>query len=64
MNEEKKVQLTANIPKWLRYTILYYSEQLDIPEHQIIEEALLDILVKLEKRRKIKEETTFPKKLL
>ena len=55
--EEFKVE----IPKWLRYTILDYSEQLDISEDSLVENALLNYLPSLEALRKLKESRAFPR---
>ena len=54
-------ELKVKVPKWLRYTVLDYSEQLEIPEDSLVENALLSYLPSLETLRKLKESRAFPR---
>ena len=54
-------ELKLEIPKWLRYTLLDYYEQLEISEDSLVENALLSYLPRLEALRRLKEARAFPR---
>ena len=54
-------ELKVKVPKWLRYTVLDYSEQLEISEDSLVENALLNYLPSLEALRRLKEARAFPR---
>ena len=54
-------ELKVKVPKWLRYTVLDYSEQLEISEESLVENALLCYLPSLEAMRRLKESRAFPR---
>ena len=54
-------ELKVKVPKWLRYTDLENSEQLEISEDSLVENALLNYLPSLEALRRLKEARAFPR---
>ena len=54
-------ELKVKVPKWLRYTVLDYSELLEISEDHLVENALLSYLPSLEALRRLKESRAFPR---
>ena len=54
-------ELKVKVPKRIRYTVLDYSEQLDISEDSLVETALLNYLPSLEALRRLMEARAFPR---
>ena len=54
-------ELKVKVPKWLRYATLDYSEQLEISEDSLVENALLSYLTSMEALRRLKEARAFPR---
>lgn len=58
---DKGNTIKAVLPKWLRYTVLDYSHLLEIPEDQLVSEALRRYLPALEELRTLKESRAWPR---